>query len=98
VAFLSSLTVILVEIVNIVIILTSISPVDIVYNFIALAIIAEFDDFVYASLRNESMKKLIMKEVTDRLLVIRHTTSKKCKDYEVSDVRDELGELRPLKI
>ncbi len=34
------------------------------------------------------MKKLIMKEVTDRLLVIRHTTSKKCKDYELSDVRD----------
>lgn len=90
--------VILVEIVNIVIILTSLNPVDIVYNFIALAIIAEFDDFVYASLRNESMKKLIEKEVTERVLVIRHTSSKKCKDNELSTVKDENGDFRPLKV
>jgi hypothetical protein len=37
----------LVEIVNIEIILTSLDPLDIVYNFVALAIIAEFDDFVF---------------------------------------------------
>lgn len=90
--------VILVETVNIEIILTSLNPVDIVYNFIALAIIAEFDDFVYASLRNETMKKLIEKEVTGKVLIIRHTTSKKCKDFEKSTVLDEQGELRPLKI
>jgi hypothetical protein len=36
-----------VEVANIEIILTSVTPTDIVYNFIALAIIAEFDDFVY---------------------------------------------------
>jgi hypothetical protein len=92
------MVVILVEIVNITIILTSLNPVDIVYNFIALAIIAEFDDFVYASLRNESMKKLIEKEVTERVLVINHTSSKKCKDHELSSVRDEDGEFRPLKV
>jgi hypothetical protein len=34
-----------VEVANIEIILTSVTPTDIVYNFIALAIIAEFDDF-----------------------------------------------------
>lgn len=88
----------MVEAVNITIILTSLNPVDIVYNFIALAIIAEFDDFVYASLRNESMKKLIEKEVTERVLIIKHTTSKKCKVEELSDVLDEEGNFRPLKI
>lgn len=71
---------------------------DIVYNFIALAIIAEFDDFVYAALRNESMKKLIDKEVTDKVLVVRHTTSKKCQEHELSTVKDEDGEFRPLKV
>lgn len=58
--------------------MTSITPTDIVYNFIALAVIAEFDDFVYQSLRSESMKKLIEADVTEKILVVRHTTSKKC--------------------
>lgn len=51
---------------------------DIVYNFIALAVIAEFDDFVYSALRNEPMKILIKPDVTENVLIIRHTTSKKC--------------------
>lgn len=94
-----SLSVILVEIVNIEIILTSIYPTDIVYNFIALAVIAEFNDFVYQSLRSESMKKLIEAEVTEKILVIRHTTSKKCKAWELSTVmNEETEELRPLRI
>ncbi len=88
----------MVEFVNIEIILTSLNPVDIVYNFIALAIIAEFDDFVYSSLRNESMKKLIEKEITEKVLIIRHTTSKKCKEDELSTVLNEDGEFRPLKV
>jgi hypothetical protein len=94
-----SLSVILVEIVNIEIILTSIYPTDIVYNFIALAVIAEFNDFVYQSLRSESMKKLIETEVTEKILVIRHTTSKKCKEWELSTVmNEETEEYRPLRI
>lgn len=36
-----------IELVNIEIILTSLNPVDIVYKFVSLAVIAEFDDFVY---------------------------------------------------
>ncbi len=99
VSFMQSLSVILVEIVNIEIILTSIYPTDIVYNFIALAVIAEFNDFVYQSLRSESMKKLIEPEVTEKILVIRHTTSKKCKEWELSTVmNEETEEYRPLRI
>ena len=47
IGFLQSTIVLLVEVVNIEIILTSLTPTDIVYNLIALAVIAEFDDFVY---------------------------------------------------
>jgi len=79
VGFLQSFIVMAVELVNLEIILTSQNPVDIVYNFIALAIIAEFDDFVYAALRNEPMKILVKREVTENVLIIRHTTSKKCR-------------------
>lgn len=88
-----------VETVNIIIILTSTDPVNIVYNFIALAVIAEFDDFVYSALRNEPMKILIKSEVTENVLIIRHTTSKKCKEEELSTVMDDDDEeLRRLKI
>lgn len=84
---------------NIEIILTSLTPTDIVYNFIALAVIAEFDDFVYESLRSESMKKLVEADVTERVLVVKHTTSKKCKEWEKSTVWDEDNQcFRPLKV
>jgi hypothetical protein len=56
VGFLQTVIVILVEVVNIEIILTSTDPLNIVYNFISIAIIAEFDDFVFSALRNEPMK------------------------------------------
>jgi len=69
-----------------------------VYNFVVLGIIAEFDDFVYSSLRNESMKLLIEAEVTERVLIVHHTTSKKCKDNELSTIKDDDGEFRPLKV
>ena len=79
--------------------MTSTDPVDIVYNFIALAVIAEFDDFVYSALRNEPMKILIKSEVTENVLIIRHTTSKKCKEPELSDIfNDQEDELRKLKV
>lgn len=83
---------------NIEIILTSEDPVNLVYNFVVLGIIAEFDDFVYSSLRNESMKLLIEPELTEKVLIIKHTTSKKCLDNELSTELDEDGDNRPLKI
>lgn len=98
VGFLQTFITVCVEVVNIEIILTSLDPVEIVYNFIALAIIAEFDDFVFSSLRNECMKKLCESEFTEKIVIIRHTTSKKCLPDELSTVRDENGNLRPLKI
>jgi hypothetical protein len=82
------MVVIAIELVNIEIILTSVNPVDIVYKFVSLAVIAEFDDFVYSALKNEPMKILITEEITDSLLVIRHTTSPACGSHELSTVFD----------
>jgi hypothetical protein len=87
-----------VEFVCIAVILTSFTPLGIVYNFIALQVIAQFDEFVYFSLRNESLKKLFYESVVERVLIIRHTTSKRCKDTEESTVNDDNGKKRPLKV
>lgn len=43
------------------------------------------------------MKKLVEEDVATRILVIQHTSSKKCKEWEKSEVEDEFGDLRPLK-
>jgi len=73
-------------------------PISIVFNFIALAIIAEFDNYVYSSMKNESMKELVEKKFVKKVLVIKHTTSKKCKEDEYSDSKDQDGNLRPLRV
>lgn len=86
------------EICNINIIITSEYPVDIVLNFIAIAIIAEFDNYVYGSLRNEYCKKLIEHHIDEKVLIVYHTTSKKCGDEELSMVKDNNGQYRPLRV
>ena len=87
-----------VELANIGVICAATDTISIVFNFIALAIIIDFDDYVFGSLKNESFKGLIERDFTKNVLVINHTTSKKCKVTELSTVRDEQGELRPLKL
>lgn len=44
------------------------------------------------------MKKLIDPEVTERVLIVKHTSSKKCHEDELSTVMDENGDYRPLKV
>ena len=46
----------LTEVLNILIILTSFAPLGAVFNFIALTVIAEFDDYVYEAMKNETLK------------------------------------------
>lgn len=86
------------EICNICIIITSLYPVVIVLNFIAIAIIAEFDNYVYSSMRNEYCKKLIEKKISEKVLIVHHTTSKRCGDDELTDVKDENGDFRKLRV
>lgn len=96
--FTQAVSVLSVELCNIEIILISVDPVNLVYNFVVLGIIAEFDDLVYCSLRKESMKQLVSAEVTEKLLITRHTTSKKCQPHELSLVQAPDGELRLLRV
>ena len=54
--FLQSIASIGVELANIGVICAVNDTINIVFNFIALAIIAEFDNYVFISLKNESFK------------------------------------------
>ena len=70
--------VLMVEICNVCIIMQSFIPTDIVLNFIAIAIIAEFDNYVFDAMRNESFKKMIEFKINQKVLIVHHTTSKRC--------------------
>jgi len=96
--FLHYMSTVSTEFCNIAIILTSLNPTDIVFNFIAIAIIAEFDNYVYSSMRNEYFKKLIENSIAEKVLIIHHTTSKRCGADDFSDVKDDDGDYRKLKI
>lgn len=58
-------------------------------NFVAIVIISQFDEFVFASMKNEKLKSLIETKFAEKVFVINHTSSKNCKDNELSEVRDE---------
>ena len=84
------------------VVLSSQTSSDVVFNFIALAVISEFDNFVYASLRMEKLKDLTNQDNADKLLLVSYTTSSKAKTFkdggEASDQVDENGEPICVKI
>ena len=104
--FFSLTSSLIVEIANIFVICAANDTISVVFNFIALAIIAEFDRYFYMSIKNEPLKLLLERECTEKLLIIQHTTSKKCKIHEKSDIKygieagenEDPDEYRPMKI
>ena len=87
-----------IEVINIIVLCAVNDTVNIIFNFTAIAIIAGFDNFVYESLKNESFKELHEEKFQQKIFVIKHTSSRKCKLGELTDVKDENDELRPMKI
>lgn len=75
-----------VELMNMMVILTYFEPLNIVSNFVALSIVSEFDKMMYESSGPQTLKKLLYEEVCDKIMVIQHTTSKRCKETELSEV------------
>jgi hypothetical protein len=80
--FLQATSIFVVEIVNFIVILTSQSYLDIVMNFMALAVIAEFDDAFYSALGSEKNKKIIEDPAFEDLYKITRTSSTKAKRLE----------------
>lgn len=94
-----SYAIISVEGCSLLVILSTTTPEDTVMNFIALAIIAAFDDYVFSSTNNEVLKKLLSDEVVDELCIVKHTTSKRASAWELcEEIEDGEDEPRKLKI
>jgi hypothetical protein len=83
--FCQAMSCLLVEIANIGVLNGANDTIDIVFNFIALAIITDFDNLVFSSMKGEVFRELITEDFTSDVLRISHTTSKKCSLFEKSD-------------
>ena len=57
--FLQASMILVVESVNYVALITNTTHIDVVMNFLALAVIADFDDFFYGALFDNEYKKVI---------------------------------------
>lgn len=96
--FVEYLISICIELANIAVLLTTGDTISLISNFVAIVIVAEFDHYVFESMKDEPFKKLVSAEFTEDVLKIRHTTSKKCSEKDFSDEKDIDGQLRPLKV
>ena len=88
----STLTSLAVETISLLIIWTSATVSDVVFNFIALAVIDQFDLFVYDTLRSESFKKLLEDDLQEKLLKISFTTSSNALSGEMGEASDLVGD------
>lgn len=79
-------------------IITSFSPENTVINFIGLAVIAGFDDYVFGAIHNEILLELLSDDFCDELCVISHTTSKRAKTWEKAEKFDGEFVARGLKV
>lgn len=75
IGFMQFSMVIIVEVVNMLVISGSNTIVNIVMNFISLAVISDFDDTFY-----EALPKRLISHI-DMTLLIKHTSSKRCDKY-----------------
>ena len=73
--FFQAFMVILVESVNFMAILTTYQIIEIVMNFLALVVIAEFDDFFYAAVQEYDLTDVIDDKMYENFLVVQTTTS-----------------------
>ena len=78
--FLQASMILVVESVNYVALITNTTHMDIVMNFLALAVIADFDDFFYGALFDSEYKKVITdRDVYENFLVVQTTTSRNAR-------------------
>ena len=90
--------IVIIETANMFLILESQQPLEVIGNFILLSILAEFDAMIYDSTGSQQLKKLYYEDVRERLLIVMHTSSSECDTDLLTDIKDEKGRFRPVKI
>lgn len=74
--FLQVTSVLIIEFTNALLLLGQQNVLDVVTNFMVIAVIAQFDDFFYFGLGDDDLKELIDNPIFDVLYTIKRTTSK----------------------
>ena len=77
-----------IELGNLMVICCESDVLGIITNFVALVIVAEFDNFVFLSMKVESFRVLVEKAFTEKAFLIYHTSSIKCANFEMTDEND----------
>ena len=90
IGLIQTFTTMAVESISLMIIFTSDSVTDVISNFIALAIIDEFDVFIFEALRSDTFKSLLQPEMQCQLLRVSYTTSSLAHSGEVGEGSDQL--------
>jgi hypothetical protein len=58
------------EFLSMLVIQASLTPLDVVFNFVALTILADFDSMTYEALPPSNLKKLLNEDIQEKLLII----------------------------
>ena len=79
--FLQVVSVVIVESVNFAALLTNTTILDIIMNFLALVVIADFDNYFFSAVKNDELCDIIVgeKPYDEEFLLIQRTTSKDAK-------------------
>ena len=85
-----TLMVVCCELVNFLVLICSRDTLEIVINFMGLVVIAEFEEFLSASLQNDRIKRMLENDYCkDILLVITRTSSRNArKEVEHNEIQD----------
>ena len=75
VAFVQFLVSTMIELANVMVLLMTPDTLSLVGNFVSLVIITEFDTYVFASMKDEPMKKIVERQFTSKALRVVHTSS-----------------------
>ena len=84
--FMQAFNVVVVELVNFAALLTNSTILDIIMNFLALVVIADFDEYFYSAIKNDELADIVTAESPyENFLIIQRTTSKGAKWLENID-------------
>ena len=81
--FMQAFNVLVVELVNFSALLTNFTIIDIIMNFLALVVIAEFDEYFFSAVTNDPLVDIITGEgAYENFLIIQRTTSESARFLE----------------
>jgi hypothetical protein len=82
--FLQASAIFFIELVNLLVLLSSTTNLDVVMNFVQLAIIADFDNRFYTAIGNDPLKKVIETSDYDHLYIVTRTSSSRSDEFDLT--------------